>query len=43
MLVDKPRMDAYRKAIMNNAALFKDKIVLDVGAGTLILSMFAGT
>ena len=32
---------AYRDAIMNNPHLFRNKIVLDVGCGTAILSMFA--
>lgn len=32
---------SYRSAIYNSKHLFKDKIVLDVGCGTGILSMFA--
>ena len=32
---------AYRDAILRNKHLFKDKIVLDVGCGTGILSIFA--
>ncbi|XP_055852082.1 protein arginine N-methyltransferase 6 [Episyrphus balteatus] len=40
MLKDRPRQEAYSKAISNNKHLFKDKIVLDVGAGTGILSAF---
>lgn len=38
MLRDRPRQEAYKNAIMKNADLFKDKIVMDVGAGTGILS-----
>ena len=41
MIRDKPRTDAYRDAILNNAPYFKDKIVMDIGAGTGILSLFA--
>ena len=41
MLKDKVRTEAYRDAIEGNPELFKDKIVLDVGCGTGILSMFA--
>lgn len=41
MLKDKVRTLTYRKAILGNKHLFKDKIVLDVGCGTGILSMFA--
>eukprot|EP01133_Synstelium_polycarpum_P013649 gene13649-16072_t len=41
MLKDKPRTLAYKEAIEINAIDFKDKIVMDVGAGTGILSMFA--
>lgn len=41
MLKDTVRTRAYMNAIMQNQHLFKDKIVLDVGCGTGILSMFA--
>lgn len=41
MLKDSVRTDSYKNAIMKNSHLFKDKVVLDVGCGTGILSMFA--
>lgn len=41
MLKDRVRTDAYQRAIENNPMDFKDKIVLDIGAGTGILSIFA--
>lgn len=41
MLSDKARTDSYRDAITRNSETFKDKIVMDVGCGTSILSMFA--
>jgi type I protein arginine methyltransferase len=40
MLKDTVRTDAYRDFIYENKRLFRDKIVLDVGCGTGILSMF---
>lgn len=43
MLKDTIRTKSYMKAITQNPELFKDKIVLDVGSGTGILSIFAGT
>lgn len=43
MLKDTVRTKSYMKSIVNNPELFKDKIVLDVGSGTGILSIFAGT
>ncbi|KAI3661787.1 hypothetical protein MP638_003795 [Amoeboaphelidium occidentale] len=41
MLKDEVRTLSYRDSIIKNAHLFKDKVVLDVGCGTGILSMFA--
>ncbi|KAF2843267.1 S-adenosyl-L-methionine-dependent methyltransferase [Patellaria atrata CBS 101060] len=41
MLKDEVRTKSYRDAIYQNSHLFKDKVVLDVGCGTSILSMFA--
>ncbi|KAI4194404.1 MAG: hypothetical protein LQ350_007775 [Teloschistes chrysophthalmus] len=38
---DEVRTRSYRDAIYQNKHLFRDKIVLDVGCGTAILSMFA--
>lgn len=40
MLKDAVRTDSYRDFIYDNKYLFKDKVVLDVGCGTGILSMF---
>ncbi|VDI18787.1 Hypothetical predicted protein [Mytilus galloprovincialis] len=41
MLRDEVRTGTYRNAILQNAHLFRNKTVLDVGCGTGILSMFA--
>ena len=42
MLKDTVRTAAYEKAILSNAdSLFKNKIVLDIGCGTGVLSIFA--
>ena len=41
MLKDEPRTLAYKRFIEENTELFTDKIVVDVGAGTGILSLFA--
>lgn len=40
MLKDAVRTDSYRDFIYDNKRLFQDKVVLDVGCGTGILSMF---
>ncbi|CAI4231343.1 unnamed protein product [Auanema sp. JU1783] len=41
MLKDEVRTITYRNSIYHNKHLFKDKVVMDVGSGTGILSMFA--
>ena len=41
MLKDQARTMAYQRAIEGNPIDFKDKIVLDIGCGTGILSLFA--
>jgi histone-arginine methyltransferase CARM1 len=41
MLMDEIRTSTYRNAIINNHIDFNGKIVLDVGAGSGILSIFA--
>ena len=40
MLSDKIRTQSYKDAVSNNLATLKDKMVLDLGCGTGILSMF---
>lgn len=41
MIKDEIRTNTYRDAILQNKHLFKNKVVLDVGCGTGILSLFA--
>jgi len=41
MLKDFVRTESYRDFILTNPEIFKDKVVLDVGCGTSILSLFA--
>ncbi|KAM8938733.1 protein arginine N-methyltransferase 3 [Pelodytes ibericus] len=41
MLKDTVRTESYRDFMYQNRDVFKDKVVLDVGCGTAILSMFA--
>lgn len=41
MLADHVRTSTYQQAFLENAADFKDKVVLDVGTGTGILAFFA--
>jgi histone-arginine methyltransferase CARM1 len=40
MIQDQVRTDTYYKAVMNNTIDFKNKTVIDVGAGTGLLSFF---
>lgn len=40
MIKDKIRTEAYRNFIIANSELFHNKVVLDVGCGSGILSMF---
>lgn len=41
LLKDEIRTKTFRNAIMNNRQLFKDKVVLDVGCGVGLFSLFA--
>ncbi|KAK4483568.1 hypothetical protein RD792_010767 [Penstemon davidsonii] len=41
MISDKVRTDAYRQALLENPSLLKSAVVMDVGCGTGILSLFA--
>lgn len=41
MLSDEVRTSSYRDAIVRNGPTIRDKVVLDLGCGTSILSMFA--
>ncbi|KAJ4841081.1 hypothetical protein Tsubulata_048258 [Turnera subulata] len=41
MISDKVRMDAYRQAILQNPSLLTGAVVMDVGCGTGILSLFS--
>ncbi|KAL2478205.1 putative protein arginine N-methyltransferase 3 [Forsythia ovata] len=41
MISDKVRTDAYRQAILENPSLLRGAVVMDVGCGTGILSLFA--
>lgn len=40
MIADRVRTDAYRLGVLRNRAAVRGKTVLDVGAGTCILSIF---
>lgn len=40
MLSDKSRTEAYRQVILSNSASLKSKVVMDLGCGTGIISLF---
>lgn len=40
MLSDKSRTEAYRQVILSNSASLRNKVVMDLGCGTGIISMF---
>jgi predicted RNA methylase len=42
MLLDHVRTSTYHNAVYQNEQLFRDAVVLDVGAGSGILSFFSG-
>ena len=41
MVRDAARTEAYRKAVLDNSHLFSGKVVMDLGAGSGVLSLFA--
>lgn len=40
MLADQPRTTKYHSVILQNKESLKDKVILDVGCGTGIISLF---
>ncbi|KAG1960034.1 protein arginine N-methyltransferase, partial [Pimephales promelas] len=40
MLSDKPRTDTYRQVILSNSASLRGKVVMDLGCGTGVISLF---
>lgn len=40
MLSDKSRTEAYRQVVDGNSASLRDKVVMDLGCGTGIISLF---
>ncbi|XP_036432454.1 protein arginine N-methyltransferase 2 isoform X1 [Colossoma macropomum] len=42
MLSDRPRTETYRQVIVSNSASLRGKVVMDLGCGTGIISLFCG-
>lgn len=42
MLSDRPRTETYRQVIVSNSAALRGKVVMDLGCGTGIISLFCG-
>ncbi|XP_056320964.1 protein arginine N-methyltransferase 2 [Danio aesculapii] len=40
MLSDKPRTETYRQVILSNCAALREKVILDLGCGTGVISLF---
>lgn len=40
MLSDRPRTETYRQVIVSNSTALKGKVVMDLGCGTGIISIF---
>lgn len=40
MLSDKPRTETYRQVILSNSATLRGKVVMDLGCGTGVISLF---
>uniref|UniRef100_A0A4W4EU41 Protein arginine N-methyltransferase domain-containing protein n=1 Tax=Electrophorus electricus TaxID=8005 RepID=A0A4W4EU41_ELEEL len=40
MLSDRPRTETYKQVIVSNSAVLREKVILDLGCGTGIISLF---
>ncbi|KAK1788666.1 hypothetical protein P4O66_002487 [Electrophorus voltai] len=43
MLSDRPRTETYKQVIVSNSAVLREKVILDLGCGTGIISLFCGS